>query len=65
MTHIRPANEKLFNDAKRHIAGGVNSPVRAFAGVGVCQYLSSVQRVRIFMIPKITPILTMLVHGVR
>lgn len=34
MTHIRPANEKLFNDAKRHIAGGVNSPVRAFAGVG-------------------------------
>ncbi|OAU96752.1 glutamate-1-semialdehyde 2,1-aminomutase [Moraxella catarrhalis] len=34
MTHIRPTNEKLFNDAKRHIAGGVNSPVRAFAGVG-------------------------------
>lgn len=34
MTHIRQANEKLFDDAKRHIAGGVNSPVRAFAGVG-------------------------------
>lgn len=27
-------NEQLFNAAKRHIAGGVNSPVRAFAGVG-------------------------------
>ncbi|MFB6348763.1 glutamate-1-semialdehyde 2,1-aminomutase [Moraxella sp. ZJ142] len=34
MTHIRPTNEKLFNAAKCHIAGGVNSPVRAFAGVG-------------------------------
>lgn len=27
-------NEQLFIDAKRHIPGGVNSPVRAFAGVG-------------------------------
>lgn len=24
----------LFAEAKQHIAGGVNSPVRAFAGVG-------------------------------
>ncbi|WP_394262060.1 glutamate-1-semialdehyde 2,1-aminomutase [Moraxella boevrei] len=28
------ANQILFNKAKIHIAGGVNSPVRAFAGVG-------------------------------
>ncbi len=27
-------NEELFTGAKRHIPGGVNSPVRAFAGVG-------------------------------
>lgn len=27
-------NEQLFEKARRHIAGGVNSPVRAFAGVG-------------------------------
>ncbi|MDH4315652.1 MAG: aminotransferase class III-fold pyridoxal phosphate-dependent enzyme, partial [Gammaproteobacteria bacterium] len=24
----------LFDDARKYIAGGVNSPVRAFAGVG-------------------------------
>ena len=28
------ANQTLFDTAKRYIAGGVNSPVRAFAGVG-------------------------------
>lgn len=27
-------SESLFDQARRHIAGGVNSPVRAFAGVG-------------------------------
>ena len=27
-------NEQLFLQAKKHIPGGVNSPVRAFAGVG-------------------------------
>ncbi len=27
-------NQQLFIQAKKHIAGGVNSPVRAFAGVG-------------------------------
>ncbi|MBS9780595.1 MAG: glutamate-1-semialdehyde 2,1-aminomutase [Moraxellaceae bacterium] len=27
-------NQQLFLQAKKHIAGGVNSPVRAFAGVG-------------------------------
>lgn len=28
------ADQLLFEKAKRHIPGGVNSPVRAFAGVG-------------------------------
>lgn len=32
--HTNTINEQLFAQAKRHIAGGVNSPVRAFAGVG-------------------------------
>ena len=27
-------NQLLFKQAKAHIPGGVNSPVRAFAGVG-------------------------------
>ena len=27
-------NEQLFAQASKHIPGGVNSPVRAFAGVG-------------------------------
>ena len=33
-THHNPINDQLFAQAKRHIPGGVNSPVRAFAGVG-------------------------------
>ncbi len=27
-------NQQLFTDAQKHIPGGVNSPVRAFKGVG-------------------------------
>lgn len=33
-TSTQTTNEQLFAQAKRHIPGGVNSPVRAFAGVG-------------------------------
>lgn len=33
-THHNPKNNQLFLQAKKHIPGGVNSPVRAFAGVG-------------------------------
>lgn len=32
--HHNPKNEQLFLQAKKHIAGGVNSPIRAFTGVG-------------------------------
>ncbi|MCM8784936.1 MAG: glutamate-1-semialdehyde 2,1-aminomutase [Candidatus Omnitrophica bacterium] len=31
---VKGINEKLFNEAKRYIPGGVNSPVRAFKAVG-------------------------------
>ena len=30
----RKQSEKLFRQAQKHIPGGVNSPVRAFKGVG-------------------------------
>src|ERR1700679_473038 len=30
----RPGSKALFERAKQHIPGGVNSPVRAFRGVG-------------------------------
>jgi glutamate-1-semialdehyde 2,1-aminomutase len=31
---LRPTSESLFQEAQRHIPGGVNSPVRAFRAVG-------------------------------
>ncbi|MFN3966090.1 MAG: glutamate-1-semialdehyde 2,1-aminomutase [Endomicrobiia bacterium] len=31
---VKTINKKLFNEAKRYIPGGVNSPVRAFKSVG-------------------------------
>ncbi len=31
---ISPKSHELFTEALRHIPGGVNSPVRAFRGVG-------------------------------
>lgn len=34
LTENMSTDERLFAEAKRHIPGGVNSPVRAFAGVG-------------------------------
>ncbi len=34
VTRSIPASEKLFAEAQRYLPGGVNSPVRAFKGVG-------------------------------
>ena len=34
MTSPRPKSDALFQHAGRHLVGGVNSPVRAFGGVG-------------------------------
>lgn len=31
---VKELNEKLFNEAKKYIPGGINSPVRAFKAVG-------------------------------
>ena len=31
---LSPKQEQLFKQANKHIPGGVNSPVRAFNGVG-------------------------------
>ncbi|MFE1728297.1 aspartate aminotransferase family protein, partial [Acinetobacter baumannii] len=31
---LSPKQEQLFKQASKHIPGGVNSPVRAFNGVG-------------------------------
>jgi len=33
MSHKTPKSEKLFNEAKKYIVGGVNSPVRSFSAV--------------------------------
>ena len=33
---LSPKQEQLFKQASKHIPGGVNSPVRAFNGVGGC-----------------------------
>ncbi len=33
-SNMTPVSEQLFDAAQRHIPGGVNSPVRAFKGVG-------------------------------
>ena len=48
-------NQLLFKQAKAHIPGGVNSPVRAFAGVGVHLSLSAVPVAAKCMIPKANP----------
>ena len=34
MSTLTPNSEQLFSAAQQHIPGGVNSPVRAFKGVG-------------------------------
>ena len=33
-SHQTPVSAQLFKSAQQHIPGGVNSPVRAFKGVG-------------------------------
>ena len=38
---LSPKQEQLFKQANKHIPGGVNSPVRAFNGVGVFKELKN------------------------
>ena len=41
---LSPKQEQLFKQANKHIPGGVNSPVRAFNGVGGTPVLSKSPR---------------------
>ena len=46
---MNPTSTKLFQEARRHIAGGVNSAVRAFKGVGGEPVFFRPRRGRLFM----------------
>ena len=59
------ADQVLFEKAKRHIPGGVNSPVRAFAGWGVHLSLLPKQKGHICMTRQGVPTLIMSVRGGR
>lgn len=56
-------SETLYNLAQQVIPGGVNSPVRAFNGVGGTPLLLNVLMVRIFMMLMDELTLTMSAHG--
>lgn len=45
--HSMSESQNLFNKAQTLIPGGVNSPVRAFKGVGGCPVFSATDRVPI------------------
>lgn len=49
---MTPTNENLFEAAGRVIAGGVNSPVRAWKSVGVTPFLQAMQRAAGSTIPR-------------
>ena len=44
---LSPKQEQLFKQASKHIPGGVNSPVRAFNGVGGTPVFIEKPKVRI------------------
>ena len=54
---------QLFEKAQKVIPGGVNSPVRAFKGVGGTPVLLKKQKVLILPIAMVKNISIMLVHG--
>ncbi|SQK76223.1 Glutamate-1-semialdehyde 2,1-aminomutase [Tatumella ptyseos] len=58
-------SEHLYHEAQRLIPGGVNSPVRAFTGVGGTLYLSNMPKGPIYMTQTAKPTSTMSVHGAR
>ena len=45
---LSPKQEQLFKQASKHIPGGVNSPVRAFNGVGGTPVFIERPKVRIY-----------------
>ena len=54
---------QLFEKAQKVIPGGVNSPVRAFKGVGGTPVFIEKQKVLILPIAMVKSISIMLVHG--
>ena len=52
-------SEKAFEEAKRYMPGGVNSPVRSYRSVGSTLRLSAVLAAAVFMISIITNTSTM------
>lgn len=58
-------SETLFEQAKKTIPGGVNSPVRAFNGVGGTLALSKKPMAHTSMMPTARPISITWVRGAR
>lgn len=58
-------SESLFTQAQALIPGGVNSPVRAFSGVGGTPYSSRVLTALSCLMPMVKPTSTTWVHGDR
>lgn len=56
-------SENLYSAARELIPGGVNSPVRAFTGVGGTRCLSKKRTALIFMMSMAKRISTMSVPG--
>ncbi len=59
------SNQQLFLQAQKHIPGGVNSPVRAFKGVGGDPIFSVAQKVPGSPMWKVKIILIISAHGDR
>jgi hypothetical protein len=60
---LSPKQEQLFKQASKHIPGGVNSPVRAFNGVGGTPVLLKKPKVLISGMSMVSVMWIMLVHG--
>ena len=62
---LSPKQEQLFKQASKHIPGGVNSPVRAFNGVGGTPVLLKKPKGHIYMMSMVNAMSIMSVHGAR
>jgi len=58
-------SDQLFQQAQQHIPGGVNSPVRAFKGVGGTPIFSSAAKELIFLMQMANVISITLAPGGR
>ena len=60
---LSPKQEQLFKQASKHIPGGVNSPVRAFNGVGGTPVFIEKAKGAYLWMSMVSVMLTMLVLG--